>query len=169
MEIIETLGIDWQLLLAQIINFGIVLVLLAKFVYKPLLRTIDARRDAIRRSLEEAEEIDRQNKRMEEKRQETLRAADKEAGLILERAKADADSMHADIIAKANKEAEQVIAKGEKQLAEERMRVFSEVQEAMTTSIIKLSQDIIRREFTKEDQSRLLKHIEKELPALMQL
>ncbi|UPA23129.1 F0F1 ATP synthase subunit B [Candidatus Peribacteria bacterium] len=169
MEIIETLGIDWQLLLAQIINFGIVLVLLMKFVYKPLLRVIDARRDAIRRSMEEAAEIDRQNKKMEETRKEKLQLADKEAGAILERAKQEADALRADTVINANKEAEQIIAKGEKQLEQERARVFGEVQEAMTASIIKLSEEIIRREFTKEDQARLMKHIEKELPALMKL
>ncbi len=169
MEIIETLGIDWQLLLAQIINFGIVLVLLMKFVYKPLLRVIDARRDTIRRSMEEAAEIDRQNKKMEETRKEKLQLADKEAGAILERAKQEADALRADTVINANKEAEQIIAKGEKQLEQERARVFGEVQEAMTASIIKLSEEIIRREFTKEDQARLMKHIEKELPALMKL
>lgn len=169
MEIIETLGIDWKLLLAQIINFGIVLGLLLKFVYKPLLRTIDARRDAVRKSIEDAAAIEKQKQKMEETRQEKLHQADKEAGAILERAKAEADAMRADIVANATREAEQIIAKGEKQLENERSRVFAEVQEAMTSSIIKLSEEIIRREFTKDDQTRLMKHIEKELPALMKL
>lgn len=167
MEILHTLGIDWQLLLAQIVNFGIVLAVLTKFVYKPLLRAIDARRDAIRKSMEESEEISRQKLQMEQTRKDALHKADEDAGLIVEKAKKEADQLRADILAAAQAQADQILVKGKKQLEEERSHVFHEVQDQMASSIIKLSEEIIRREFSKDDQARLLKNLEKELPALL--
>ncbi len=167
MEILHTLGIDWQLLLAQIVNFGIVLVVLTKFVYKPLLKAIDARRDAIKKSIEEAEEIGRQKLQMEQTRKEALAKADEDAGIIVEKAKTEAETLRASILASAQAQADQILEKGKKQLQDERSHVFHDVQEVMAGSIIKLTEEIIRREFTKEDQSRLLKNLEKELPALL--
>ncbi len=167
MEILQTLGIDWKLLLAQIINFGIVLIVLAKFVYKPLLKAIDARRDAIKRSMDDAADIERQKLQMETTRKEALHKADEDAGVILEKAKADADAMRADILANAQQQADQIMAKGKQQLQDERSRVFHDVQDLMASSIIKLTEEIIRREFSKDDQTRLLKNLEKELPALL--
>ena len=46
-ELFSQLGIDWKLLLAQGVNFVILLVVLTKFVYKPLMKMVEARRQKI--------------------------------------------------------------------------------------------------------------------------
>jgi len=50
------LGINWKLLLAQGINFGLLLVVLAKFVYRPLLKLMKEQREKIEFGLKGAEE-----------------------------------------------------------------------------------------------------------------
>lgn len=165
--ILQTLGIDWQILLAQVINFVIVMVLLAKFVYKPLLKLIDDRREAVKRSMEQVAEIERQKQESESSRQATLLKADQEAGAILARAKADAEEMKAKILASAQTEADQIRIKGEQQLEDERTHVFHDVQDTMAKVVITLSERIIRREFSDADQKRLMKDLETELPKLL--
>lgn len=54
-ELIKTLGINWKLLLAQALNFLIILAILRLTVYKPLLRVLRERREKIERGLKDAE------------------------------------------------------------------------------------------------------------------
>ncbi|MFA5800107.1 MAG: hypothetical protein WC840_04070, partial [Candidatus Peribacteraceae bacterium] len=78
MELLTKLGINWQLLLAQIVNFLIVLGVLGAFVYKPILNLLDARTERIRKAMEDAKRIENQAKEMEEQRQRALRKLDQE-------------------------------------------------------------------------------------------
>ncbi len=167
MELLTKLGINWQQLLAQAVNFAIVMGVLAYYVYKPVLRTIDARTERIRKAMDEAKDIENQKLALEKSKQEQLRAVDKEAGVILEKAKQDADRMRQDMLANAQKESDMILAKGQKQLAEERVHVFAEVQDTLNAVIINMTEKILKREFNEKDQERVLSSIEKELPSML--
>jgi F-type H+-transporting ATPase subunit b len=54
------IGINWQYLLAQLINFGILFALLSVFLYKPMRRKLDERSAKIKESMEQAEQIKQQ-------------------------------------------------------------------------------------------------------------
>lgn len=167
MEVLSTLGIDWKILIAQVINFLIVLIILRAFVYRPLLRVIDNRREDVKRAMSHADEVAREKSRMQKEYADILKRADEEAGAILSKAKTDAETMRAEIILVAQKEATQILQKGQRQLAEERTRVFEELQGSVAESIVTLTERIIRREFSPEDQSRILAHLKESLPALL--
>ena len=79
MDILVKLGINGSLLLAQIVNFAIVAGVLAYFVYRPLLRILDERRERIRKSMDDVVRIQHQVKELDELRQKRLIEADKEA------------------------------------------------------------------------------------------
>lgn len=164
MELLAKLGIDWKLLIAQIVNFAILAGVLTYFVYKPLLNLIDARRDRIAKAMEEAKRIERQAQEMEEVRAQQLKKIDREMGAILERGKQQAERMRDEILAGAKREADQILAKGQRQLADERSRVFAEAQASLTGIILRLTEKILEREFSPKDQERLLSALEKDIP-----
>lgn len=164
MELLSKLGIDWKLLLAQVVNFAILLGILTLFVYRPLLTLIDARRERIRKSLQEAERIERQAQEMEKLRAEHLRKIDAEAGAFLERAKKQAEEMKKDILVAAEKEATQILARGREQLAAERAAVTSEVQGALVAMIMRMTEKILQREFSSADQERIVAAVMNDLP-----
>ena len=56
MELLTKLGVDWKLLIAQIVNFTILVSVLTYFVYRPLLDLLDARRERIRKAVEDENE-----------------------------------------------------------------------------------------------------------------
>ena len=60
MELLHKLGIDWRLLIAQLINFSVLLFVLYKFLYHPILNILEKRRKQI-------EENDIRTKSLEEK------------------------------------------------------------------------------------------------------
>ncbi len=167
MELLSTLGIQWQQLLAQAINFLIIMSVLAYFVYKPVLRTIDARSERIRKAMEEAKAIEDQKKELEVFRQQQLTKIDQQAGIILEKAKQEAERMRHEILETAKKETDQMMQKAQKQLTDERSRVFHEVQDTVSQMIIRMTEKILEREFTPKDQERLLKDLEKQLPQML--
>lgn len=166
-EIIHALGINWSALLAQAINFAILIFILAKFVYKPVLAIIDRRRDEIAASMEKVKEIDRQKEIIDEQRAVILRKADDEAGALLARAKIDAEAMHAEIERAAKAQAAQIVTKGMQQLDNERAHMVKEIQDKLAHAIVKSAETILRREFSKEDQESFEEELKKNLPSML--
>lgn len=103
----QALGIDWKLLLAQIVNFLILLVLLTKFLYKPIVKILDTRTEKIEAGLKAAE-----------KSQKDLEKADVDAEKIREKAYEDANEILVNAKAEASAEAKQIVSKVETQAKE---------------------------------------------------
>ena len=166
MELLTKLGVDWKLLLAQIVNFTILVSVLGFFVYRPLLDLLDARRERIRKAMEDAKRIEKQNSQMEEFRLEQCKKVDQEVGAMLERGKLQAEKMRDEMLSAAKREADLILAKGRVQLEDESARVFHDVQETLAQMIVRITQKILEREFSPADQQRLLQGLEKDIPAL---
>lgn len=167
MELLTKLGINWQLLIAQIVNFAIVVGVLTYFVYKPLLNLLDARRERIRKSMEDAERIENQAKEMEEMRQQHLKKLDAEAGVLFEQARKQAEVIQKELIASAKKEAEHMIEGASKRIEEERRQMLEEVLQTVHRVVLKMTEKILEREFGPEDQKRIAESLQRELPRLM--
>ena len=168
MELLAKLGADWKLLIAQIVNFTILVSVLGYFVYRPLLSLLDARRERIRVAMENAKKIEEQNRQMEELRIEQLKKVDQEVGAMLERAKHQAETIRDEILVYAKHTANEILAKGRRQLEDERKQVFHEVQGTLGQMIVRMTEKILEREFSEPDHERLLRSLEKDIPAAMQ-
>src|SRR3989339_847699 len=105
MELLTKLGIQWGLLIAQIVTFLIVAGVLGFFIYKPILKLLDDRTERIRAAAEKAKKLEEQAKEMEAIRIEKLKKIDAECGKLLETAKKQAEQVQTDILERASKEA----------------------------------------------------------------
>lgn len=167
MELLSKLGVDWKLLIAQIVNFTILVSVLTFFVYRPLLNLLDARRARIAKAMEDARHVEEQTRELEQFRIEQLKKIDQEAGALLERAKRQAETMRDEILASAKRESDAILAKGQRQLEEERTRVFQEIQTSLAAMIVRMTEKILAREFSPADQQRILSDLEKNIPSLL--
>ncbi len=68
----ESLGLDWKILIAQIVNFCILFFILNKLLYKPLIKALDARNKKISDSVKNSQEIEERLKKIEEKESKLL-------------------------------------------------------------------------------------------------
>ena len=118
-ELISKLGIQWQLLIAQIINFAVVAFVLWKFAYKPVVKILEARREKIERSIVQAERIERDRAKMNEEYKETLTRAKNEAEAIVNQAKRSGDQLLADMRADAESEYKKILTRAERDVAEQ--------------------------------------------------
>jgi F-type H+-transporting ATPase subunit b len=165
-ELLTKLGIDWGLLIAQTVNFLILLGALSFLLFKPILNVLDRRRAMIEKSVADANTIEEQLKEMEKIKAEKLAELDRECGEILERTKAEAEAMRQEVLKVAEREAEKVLERGRLALANEREEAMREISLTLTTAIVRATEKILKREFAGADQNRLLRDIEGELSSL---
>ena len=86
-ELLSKLGIDWKLLIAQIINFLVLLFVLWKFAYGPILAILDKRTKKIEQGLKDAEASRKKLADSEERQKEILKMARTEGKEIVEKAR----------------------------------------------------------------------------------
>lgn len=91
-------------IIAQIVNFIILLWILAKFAYKPLLKAMDDRRNRIVKDLDSAEHARKEAETLKLEYANQLKTARKEASDIIAKANADAQKLHDEALAQAQKE-----------------------------------------------------------------
>lgn len=109
-NLLSALGIDWKLLVEQSIAFLILVAILAKYVYPVLVKSIDDRREAIQRGLQEAQASHEELARAEAKIETMLAEARREADDIVARSHQEAAALVGEAETKAKARAEQLVA-----------------------------------------------------------
>jgi len=120
----EALGIDWKLLIAQVVNFLILIILLTKFLYKPIVKMLDDRSEKIAGGLAAAE-----------KSQQDLKKADVDAEKIREKAFKEANEILANAKTEAGDEAKKIVTKAETQAEEIRKYAAEEALQSKDKSL----------------------------------
>src|SRR3990167_5639362 len=119
MELINNFGIDPVLLLAQVINFIIVLFILKRFLYKPVLGMLKKRKDDIASSIKNTEETERRLKKTIEEEKEILKKAQDRAKKIIEDAINQSSQTSKDIQENAKKQSEKILSETKIQIQRE--------------------------------------------------
>jgi len=162
----DKLGIEPKLLVAQIVNFLIIVFVLSKLLYKPILNMLAKRKKEIEEGLKLTEKMREEEEKFQQKKQKMLETTRGEAAAILEEARKQAKEEEKEIIAAAHKEADIIIVKGKAEA--ERARV--EMEKGITRNAIDLAVTMSKRLLTgvmsNEDKHKLIiKHV-KELESM---
>ena len=128
MELITKLGIDWKLLIAQIVNFLIVLGVLYRFLYRPLVKHLADRKERIDRSLQEAQRIEEELKAIQGKKAEAELEAKRKAQEIVDEAMKEAGVRRQEILERVKAEAAEAVTAAKRQLEAEREAALSDVR-----------------------------------------
>ncbi len=167
MEILNTLGINWGVLVAQMVNYGILLVALTVLLYRPILKLLDERRDRIAKSMEDARKIEHQLKEMETSRKASMKELDQKSSALLAEAKRQADMSRTELMKAAEQEVASLLERGKQQLEEEKRKMLSDLEKTVAKATVTLAGKILEREFTAADQTRLIGSLQKDIPALI--
>jgi F-type H+-transporting ATPase subunit b len=114
--IFGALGIDWQMLIFQIIAFAILVAILGKFVYPSLMKTVDERHDSIEASTKAAQEAEKKAEQASKDIDKMLKQARVEASDIVTTAKEEATAAIEAADAKSKERADHIIAEAHAQL-----------------------------------------------------
>ena len=159
MELLSKLGIDWRLLIAQIVNFLILLGLLSYFLYKPLLNLLETRRKTIEEGLEKAKRAEQEFQTMTKRREEALAKTQREAMDLLEQAKKEAGQKRAALLEQAKQEVERMITEGKEQLAAEQQRMLKEARAHLAEMVAMATERTLKETAFKVDKELIEKSL----------
>lgn len=136
-ELFAAFGINWKLLLVQAINFGLLLVILWRFLYTPILRMIDERRKKIEAGVLNAEAAQKKLVAAEGEGQGILSKASREAEGVVAAALARASERESELVRAAEKKADMLLADAAARAAEaERLALQRSEQQIAKTAML---------------------------------
>jgi len=135
-EIFSTFGVEWEVLLVQAVNFGLLLAGLTYFLYKPVGRMLEARRQKVAQGVKDAEEAERVRKEVEGSRARKLAEAGSEADKVVAEARAAAGQKEREIVGRAEDTAAVLLREAQAQAREEKARIERESKEEMAKLIV---------------------------------
>ena len=151
----EGLGINWGLLIAQIFNVIILVWLLSRFLYQPVLRMLNERTERIQNSLREADQVKTQVARAQQDYEAQVARGRQEAAAILAQAQERAKLQEAEIVAQARIEADNIRAEARQQSLQERDQLLREVKGQMAALITATAEKVIGAEL-RSNHDRLI-------------
>jgi F-type H+-transporting ATPase subunit b len=164
-ETLKTLGIYWPKLIAQLINFAIVLFVLWKYAYRPILAVLEERRQRIAEGITNADKIKAELARTEASRLEVLTQANTQANKLIEEARAAAARVQETETQKAIAAAEQIISKAREAAAQDHARMLAELRREVGRLVVDTTGKVTGKVLTPEDQKRLADETSRQLAA----
>jgi len=144
----------WQEIVIGTIAFGVLCFVLMKYVFPVMEKTFRARVDAIEGGIKRAEEAQAEANRLLEQYRAQLAEARTEAARIRDEARADAEGIRQDILAKAREESERIINAGREQLAAQRESIVRELRAEVGNLAVELAGRIVGESLADEARSR---------------
>lgn len=146
MEVLGKFGINPVLLVAQIVNFLIILFVVKKYALKPILQMLKNRENTIKEGLQQAEEAKRLLEETSEKEREVLRKAQTEAKALLEEAKKHSEEVLQAAEARTKAQTDKMLAEAKEQISNEtraaERRLTGHISELAIEMLEKSSQEL---------------------------
>jgi F-type H+-transporting ATPase subunit b len=153
---IADLGINLPVLIAQIVNFTILLIVLRLLAWGPLMRMLDDRRERIREGLDAAERAKSQVAESERQVQEQVEAARREAQNLVAQSQEIANRIQADARTQAQADADATLARARNEIQLERDTAIAELRKEFADLTIEAAEKVIGRSLDKPAHQRLI-------------
>ena len=154
---------DPGLFIWTILTFLVLLALLAKFAWKPLLDALESRQASIRKSLDDAAQARQELERLRHDSEQIIRDARIEAESIITKSRGDAERLRAEMKEKARAEADAVVRNAERQIQLETTRALQQIRTEAVDLSVMIASKIIQRNLSKEDNERLIEEALKQV------
>jgi F-type H+-transporting ATPase subunit b len=143
---VEQLGIDGRWFISQLVNFIVLLIILQRFLYKPVLNMLHQRQERIRESMDYAERVKQEAARAQEDYQKKIEESHREGQAIIGQATQQAERAREEILARAQEEAKEIKAKAATDVEYERKRVMAELRDQVAELAILAAGRVLGKE-----------------------
>ncbi len=162
----DKLGIEPTLLLAQGINFLIIIVVLSKLLYKPILTMLEKRKKEIEEGIRLTEKMREEEEQMAIRKQKMLEHARKEGQEIIEESRKQAKEEEKDILAEAHRQAQQIMDKAKADIARLREEMEKDVRANAVTLGVAMAKKLLTGVISQQDKHKLIQKHLKELESV---
>lgn len=152
-------------LLVQMVNFLILIVLLQRFLYKPLTQFLATRADGIKRSLEEAKAARDAAAKAQQEYEARIAATRREAAALRESAVREVEEERQRLLKVSRDEAARLVTEAKAQIEQEVKRAKAELRAEVVGLSLGVAERLIGRSLTTEDDRRLAEQVVQEIGA----
>ncbi|MBU6390223.1 F0F1 ATP synthase subunit B [Patescibacteria group bacterium] len=160
-SIISTFHIDWRIIVAQLINFCIVLAVLYFFALKPLQKLMSERSEKIARGVSDAKQNAELLAATRAEYEAALQKARAEAETIFQEGKRQAEAKRMEMVEAAKKEVNVMLANGKKALETEKTRMVDDARKDVAALIVEASRKVLGGVADSTMDGKVAKEIEK--------
>ena len=150
---------DPGLFIWTILTFLVLVTLLTRYAWRPLLTALQARHDRIRQALNEARAATEERERLQREAAEIMRQARLEADAIIAASRADADRLREESRQKARTDAAAIVAAAERQVQLDAARAREQLRYEAVDLSIAIASKLIRRNLRPEDNQGLIDEV----------
>lgn len=154
-ELFAKLGIDWKLLVANTITFFLVLWLLRKFAYKPLMDIMEKRRQTIDEGLSNADKAKAELAAVKAEKEKMLAETKEESMQMLQEAMHDAESRRQDLLAKAEADAKALLEKSKQQMEAQQQAMMEEAKGQLADLVVEATAKVVSGQLDASLQKKL--------------
>lgn len=161
----EALGINFTEIIFAIVNFAILVTVLAKFLYRPFTQMLANRKQAIQESFNHAADT---NRRADEKMDEynkRIANVEQEGRDIIKSAKIKAEVQASDIISEANAKAAEIKLHAEAEVERQKAKALAEMKAHVAAMALLAAEKILEKDLELEGQEHLIDNIVEQVGA----
>ena len=148
--------VDPGLYIWAIVTFLVLLALLTRFAWKPLLQALEAREGTIRTALDDAQKAKLELERLNQESERIIRQARVDAESIITMSRSDAERLREEMRQKARTEAEGIVKNAERQIQLETARALQQIRHQAADLSVAIASKLIQRNISKEDNEKLI-------------
>ena len=148
--------LDPGLFIWTIATFLVLLTLLAKFAWGPLLKALEERQSLIRTSLEDAQQARQELERLNQEQQKIIASARAEADSIVSQSRSDAERLRQELRESARAEAANIVKNAERQIELQTHQALRQIRQEAVELSVAIASKLLARNLSKEDNDRLI-------------
>ena len=148
---------DPGLFIWTILTFLVLLGLLAKFAWGPLLKALEERQETIRKSLDDADQAKQELERLQQESARIIAEARAEAQSIMVKSRADAETVREGLRRKAKEDGDALLRSAQRQIELETARALQQIRAEVVDLSLTVASKLIRKNLTQEDNDALIR------------
>tara|TARA_Y100000588_G_scaffold102220_1_gene111189 strand:- start:411 stop:914 length:504 start_codon:yes stop_codon:yes gene_type:complete len=146
-----------------ILVFVVLLTLLKKFAWGPLLAALEERQEGIRKSLDDAAQARKELEQVQEESNRIVAKARADADAIIASGRADALKLQEELRAKARLEAEGIVKNAEREIQQQTTQSLAQIREEAVDLSLSIASKLIQRNLSKKDNETLIQDTLKQI------
>jgi len=154
---------DPGLFIWTILTFLVLVALLARFAWRPLMDALERRQATIAKSLEDARQAQQELERLKGESAQMMADARAEAEALVSRSRSDAEALREELKQKARAEAAAIVKNAERQIQLETARAVQQIRQEAVDLSVAIASKILRRQVSKEDNEGLIEETLKQV------
>ncbi len=150
------LSVNWGLAFWTVLTFLLLLFILKKFAWKPILTALDEREKKIQDSLETAERSKNEAQAMIDENKKNIARAEEEAQKILREGRAFAEKLKTELVEKNKAEAEKILTEAQAEIERKKQEAFEQLKNQVADLSLQVAEKILRQNLNKESNKDLV-------------